>query len=126
MYVPSVDDFEKLTDTEAQVYIGAVMGAYNQARMSRFIKAYCNQNRLSRYTYDSMMTLSNVQPHYINTCKATVMHTGAICTRCALPEYGGVFCGYHKKHYEKYKQEQENKKENNVVKKNKKGTRLEI
>ena len=126
MYVPSVADFAKLTDTEAQAYIGAVMGAYNQARMVRFIKAYCNQNRLSRYTYDNMLALSNVQPQYTNTCKANVFHTGAICTKCALPEYGGVFCGYHKKYYEKYKQEQENKKEKNVVNKNKKGKRLEI
>lgn len=126
MHVPSVEDFEKLTDNEAQVYISKVVDAYNQARMSRFIKAYCNQNRLSRHTYQNLMDMSNVQPKHVNKCQATVVHTGAMCTRCALPEYGGVFCGYHRKQYEKHKREQAENRKNQVVKKNKRGKKLEI
>lgn len=126
MHVPSIEDFERLTDHEAQTYIAKVMDAYNQARMSRFIKAYCKQNRLSRHTYQNLMDMSNVQPQYVNKCQATVLHTGAMCTRCALPEYGGVFCGYHKKHYEKYKHEQAENRKKQVVKKNRRGKKLEI
>ncbi len=126
MQVPSVEDLEKLTDNEAQVYITKVVEAYNQARMSRFIKAYCNQNRLSRHTYQNLMTMSNVQPRHTNKCQAKVEHTGVMCTKCALSKYGGVFCGYHRKHYEKYKREQEENRKNQVVKKNKRGKKLEI
>jgi hypothetical protein len=126
MYVPTINDFEKLTDNEAQAYIGQVIVAYNQARMSRFVRAYCNQNRLSRFTYDNMMAMSNVQPRFQNTCKAVVKNTGAVCTRCALPEYGGLFCGYHKKQYDRHKREQDNNHKKQVTKKNNKGKKLEI
>ena len=126
MRVPTVEDFEKLTDEQAHTYLVKVMDVYNQARMSRFIKGYCLKYRLSKNTYDNLMKMSNVQPRTEHVCHAIVSYTGAVCGRCAKREYGNMYCGYHRSEYEKYKREQKAKVVRPVVKKNTKGNGLKM
>lgn len=127
MRVPTVEDFEKLSDEQAHAYLLKVTEAYNQARMSRFIKRYCLKYSLSKHTYDNLMHMSNIQPRTEHVCQATVNYTGAMCGRCARREYGNVFCGYHKSEYEKYKKKQTVKtRRAPVVRKNKKGKELKM